>query len=72
MGFYHLQGNRKSIYWIKDQILPNKAGELVGNKIAEAVAKSNDDKIVKQDPVEETNIPPEKRKEILNKLRRVS
>ena len=53
MGFYHLQGNRKSIYWIKDQILPNKAGELVGNKIAEAVAKSNDDKIVKQDPVEE-------------------
>ena len=72
MGFYHLQGNRKSIYWIKDQILPNKAGELVGNKIAEAVAKSNDDKIVKQDPIEETNIPPEKRKEILNKLRRVS
>ena len=72
MGFYHLQGNRKSIYWIKDQILPNKAGELIGNKIAEAVAKSNDDKIVKQDPVEETNIPPEKRKEILNKLRRVS
>ena len=72
MGFSHLQGNRKSIYWIKDQILPNKAGELVGNKIAEAVAKSNDDKIVKQDPVEETNIPPEKRKEILNKLRRVS
>ena len=72
MGFYHLQGNRKNIYWIKDQILPNKAGELVGNKIAEAVAKSNDDKIVKQDPVEETNIPPEKRKEILNKLRRVS
>ena len=72
MGFYHLQGNRKNIYWIKDQILPNKAGELVGNKIAEAVAKSNGDKIVKQDPVEETNIPPEKRKEILNKLRRVS
>ena len=72
MGFYYLQGNRKNIYWIKDQILPNKAGELIGNKIAEAVTKPNNDKIVKQDPVEETIIPPEKREEILNKLRRVS
>ena len=72
MGFYHLQGNRKNIYWIKDQILPNKAGELIGNIIAEAVTKPNNDEIVKQDPVEETIIPPEKREEILNKLRRVS
>ena len=34
-------------------MLPNKVGELVGNKTAEAVTKSNDNKIVKQDPVEE-------------------
>ena len=55
MSFYHLQGNRKSRYWIRDQILPNKASELIGNKIAEAVTISNNDKIVKQDPVEEKN-----------------
>ena len=39
----------------------HKAGESIGNKIAEAVTKSNDHKIVKQKPVEETIIPPEKR-----------
>ena len=33
--------------------------------------KSNDDKIEKQDPVEEITIPPENRKDILNKLRKV-
>ena len=44
----------------------HKAGKFLGNKIANAVTKSNDNKIVKQEPVEE--IPPEKRDEILNKL----
>ena len=47
------------------------AGELIENKIADALTKSNNDKIVKQEPVEEIIIPPEKRDEKLNKLRRV-
>ena len=46
----------------------HKAGEFIGKKIADAVTKSNDDKIVKQEPVEEIIIPPENRNEILNKL----
>ena len=41
------------------------------NKIADAVTKSNDDNIEKQEPVEEIIIPPEKRDEILHKLRKV-
>ena len=49
----------------------HKAGEILGNKIADAVTNSNDDKIDKQEPVEEIIIPPEKRDEILNKLRKV-
>ena len=48
-----------------------KAGEIIGNKIADAVTKSNDLEIVKQEPVEEIVIPQKKRDEILNKLRRV-
>ena len=42
----------------------HKAGEYLGNKIADAVTKSNDDNIAKQESVEEIIIPPEKRKEI--------
>ena len=57
----------------------HKAGEYLGNKIADALLskalamqnKSNDDKIEKQDPVEEITIPPGNRKDILNKLRKV-
>ena len=49
----------------------HKTGEFLGNKIIDAVAKSNDDKIVKEEPVEEIIIPPEKREEILNELRQV-
>ena len=45
----------------------HKAGEFIGNKIADAVTKSNDDNIEKQEPVEEIIIPPEKKEEILNK-----
>ena len=41
----------------------HKAGEFLGNKI--------EDKIAKQKPVEEIIIPLEKRHEILNKLRKV-
>ena len=48
----------------------HKAGEYLGNKIADAITMSNDDNIGKQEPVEETIIPPEKREEILNQLRK--
>ena len=54
-------------------------GESIGNKIADAVAKSNDDKIMTRKPVfdensrnvEEIIIPPEKKEEILNEIRQV-
>ena len=38
-----------------------KAGEFIGNKIADIVTKSNDDNIEKQEPVVEIIIPLEKR-----------
>ena len=49
----------------------HKAGEFIGNKITDVVTKSNNDKSVKQEPVEEIIIPLEKRDEILNKLKTV-
>ena len=42
----------------------HKAGEFTGNKIADAVTKSNNDNIEKQEPVEEVIIPLENRGEI--------
>ena len=48
-----------------------KTGEFLGNKIADTVIKSNEDKIVKEEPVEQIIIPTEDRDEILNKLRQV-
>ena len=49
----------------------HKAGQYLGNKIADAITKSNNDNIEKHDPVEEIFISLEKRDEILNKLRKV-
>ena len=49
----------------------HKEGEYLGNKIADLVSKSNNDENVKQEPAEEIIIPPEKRDEILSKLRKV-
>ena len=49
----------------------NKAGQFIGNTIAYAVTKSNDDNIEKQEPFEELIIPPDKRQKILNKMRKV-
>ena len=40
----------------------HRADELIGNKTADAVTKSNYDKIVKQKPVEQIVILPEKKK----------
>ena len=48
----------------------HEADEFLGNKSADAKNKSNDDKVVKQEPAEEIIIPPEKRDGILNKLRK--
>ena len=50
----------------------HKACEFIGNIISDTVTKSNKDKIVKQELVEEMIIPPKERHEILNKLRQVS
>ena len=41
------------------------------NKIAEAVNKSDDDNTEKKEPAEVIIVSPEKRNEILNKLRKV-
>ena len=49
----------------------HKAVDSLGNKIAHAVTKLNNDKILIQEPVAEIIIPTEKRDEILNKLRKV-
>ena len=49
----------------------HRADEFIGNKIVDTATKSNDDSIEKQEHVEEIIIPPEKREEILNKLRKV-
>ena len=49
----------------------HKAGEFIGNKTADAVAMTNDDNIEKQEAVEEIIIPPEKRDEILDKLKSI-
>ena len=52
----------------------HKAGEFLGNKIADAVSKSNDDRIARPDQnprnVEGIIIPLENREEIFNKLRK--
>ena len=48
----------------------HKAGKFIGNKVADAVTNSHDYNIEKQEPFEEIIIPPEKKDEILNKLRK--
>ena len=48
-----------------------KASKFLEKKFADTVTKSNNDKIVKQHPLEEMIIPSEKRDEILNKLRKI-
>ena len=81
-GFCHLRQNIKTIIWYRTRSSENcfqkvvyKADKFLGNKIADAVNKINDDKIVKPDKnprnVEEMIITPEKSDEILNKLRKV-
>ena len=51
------------------QKVVHKASEFIRNKIADTVTKSNGDNIVKQEPLEQIIFPPEKRDEMLNKLK---
>ena len=69
MDFYNFLENIKTIigYWTR--FLKNYfqnyfcfLKEFLGNKIADAVTKPNDDKIVKQEPIEEIIIPLEKKR----------
>ena len=69
MDFFHFHKNMKTN--ITSKKVFHKAGKFIRNKIADAVTRSNDDKIVKQESVEEIIIPSEKREGILNKLKRV-
>ena len=49
----------------------HKTGRFLGNKIADAVTKSNGHKVVKQEPVKEIIIRPEEKDEILKELRQI-
>ena len=49
----------------------DKPSEFIGNKIADTVTNLCNQKIVKTEPFAEIIVPPEKRDEILNKLRQV-
>ena len=76
MDFDHLLENVKKLFGAgldalktASKKLVHKTGIFTVNKIMNAVAKSNDDKIVKQDPVKEMMISLEKRDKILNDLR---
>ena len=62
MDLYHLLDASKNVV--------HKETEFIGNKIGDVVSKSKYDNIEKQS-VEKIIIPPVKREEILNKLRRV-
>ena len=81
MGCCHLQKKKKEKKHIKKIVdtgldslktaskkVVDKTGEILGNKMVDAVTGSNDDKMEKQEPVEEIVVPPEERDEMLNKL----
>ena len=59
----------KNNYWILDQAPKKQSIKQVN--VQEIKLQSNNDKIVKQEPVEEIVIQPEERDEISNKLRQV-
>ena len=76
IDFYHV---RENVY--KKQLLDtgldgskkvvHKADKCLGNKIEDTVIKSNDDKIKKQEPVQEITNSPEKLEEVLNKWKKI-
>ena len=71
MNFYRLQKIQKQL--LDKGLDPSKievhtSGEYFGKKIADAITKSNNDNIEKQEPVEEIIIPPEKKERNINPL----
>ena len=64
MDFHDLQKNIKKHWLNASKKFVYKAGEFLGNKILDAITKSNDDNIEKQEPVQEIIIPLGKREEI--------
>ena len=62
-GFLLVARKYEKKYQIKDQMLPKNQspGEFIGSEIAQAVTKSNNNKILKQEPFEEIVILQEKR-----------
>ena len=63
MYFYHLLENiKEGLVSLKtaSKKLVRKMGEFLGNKIADAVTNSYNNKIVKMKPVKEIVIPPRK------------
>ena len=68
MRFCHLRENKQSLDTGLDSLktaskkVVHKTGEVLGNRIADAVTNSYNDKIVKTKPVEEIIIMPEKKK----------
>ena len=78
MDFYQFWENIKKLDTGLDSSLKtaskkvvHKAGEFIGNKIADAVTKWKDNNIEKQEPVGEIIIPLEKVDETLSKMRKV-
>ena len=53
------------------KLVGHKAGKFIGNKVSDTITKSSNDNNEQQKTVEEIFIPPEKRKETLNKFRKV-
>ena len=47
-----------------------KTGEILGNKIADAVTEPSDHKVVKQEPAEEIIILPEKKRRNIKRIKR--
>ena len=70
MTWYSIKPRTRK-YFNKAGEVVHKAGEYLGNKIADVITKSNDVNTEKQQPVEEIIILPEKREEILSKLSKV-
>ena len=62
MEIHYLWENIKNIYWLDtSKRVVYRAVEFLRNEIAVAVTKSNYNKIAKQEPIEKTLIPPEKK-----------
>ena len=69
--FWELLDTRLDSLKTAPKNIVHKAGQVLENKPEDAVTKSNDDKIMKQEPVDKTVLPLNKRDEILDKLTKI-